>query len=117
MWIILITVFDRFTDNQIDVILQNALDMVTFGANNGRNSSASTDPPFATCIACAAIDRSLRHLNMTIPDVCNKCYTQHCWNGTIAQTPANPTYNPRLILNSTGPTFDEWNKTVWYKGL
>lgn len=43
------------------------------------------------------MSRSLEKTGSTVPDVCNSCFTEYCWNGTLdSRTPA--TYEPKVEL-------------------
>ncbi|KAJ7181043.1 FabD/lysophospholipase-like protein [Mycena filopes] len=86
---------------QIQILLQNTLDIVTQGSNT----------TWAQCIACGSILRSLERLGQAIPDQCQLCFEQHCWQGQmVAGTP--PFVAPTLLLNPS-VTFAEWNATTW----
>ena len=69
-------------------------------------------PRFPACIACGLIYKSLLRAGEEIPDSCQACFDAHCWNGTVAESPENPLYDPSLFLD---PSVDYrvWNETVW----
>ena len=60
----------------LDGVMKNSFNLLTQG--NSTLSSTWTD-----CLGCAAIDRSLQRMNITRPEVCEKCFAEHCWDGTI----------------------------------
>ena len=97
---------NSFTENQLDLVFANNLAGATYG--NG-----TIDAKWPACLACGVILRSLARVNMSVPDVCHACFQRHCWNGTRAETPAAPIYNPKLILDPQGLDYAEWNATVW----
>ncbi|KIY04123.1 uncharacterized protein Z520_00815 [Fonsecaea multimorphosa CBS 102226] len=107
-----------FTDNQLDLVFNNSLNTVTFGLGKldgvrsaGKNNT-TPPPPFPACIACGLIYKSLLRVGEMIPPACQACFTAHCWNGTTADTPATPVYDPGLLLEP-GVGYEEWNATVW----
>ncbi|KAH6644279.1 lysophospholipase [Boeremia exigua] len=90
-------------------VLINSFDIVTQG--NG-----TLDAEWPSCVACAAIDRSLARVGMRRSDQCEKCFTKYCWDGSVesedlsAVSSKGKTFDPSLILNSSY-TFELWNKT------
>jgi lysophospholipase len=100
----------EFTDQQLDLVFNNSINMVTFG--RGAISTGPGVPPFPACIACGLIYKSLLRLGQTLPEACNACFEAHCWNGTTADNPAKPIYNPSLILEPS-VAYEAWNSTVW----
>ncbi|KAI0698289.1 FabD/lysophospholipase-like protein [Cytidiella melzeri] len=73
------------------------------------NASLTSD--FPTCIACGSILRSLQRLNMTIPDVCNTCFQEHCWDGTVDNS--QPGFLAPALLYDPQMTFKEWNASFY----
>ena len=100
----------EFTDRQLDLMFNNSLNMVTMG-----NMKEPGSPPFSTCIACGLIQKSLQRTKQAIPEACQTCFEKHCWNGTVADEPKNPPFDPALILDPK-LGYEEWNSTVWYAG-
>lgn len=98
-----------FSDTQFDLVMENQFNMATWG--NGTVAGGQTWP---TCLACGVIKRSLTRVNMTLPDVCKQCFSQHCWSGieddaaVVSEVVQN--YRPLLEPNLT---YTEWNKTWW----
>ena len=84
-----------FTDNQLDRTFQNWFDIATYG-----NGTLDSDWP--ACVGCAFIHKSLQRVNMALPDICSRCFERFCYSGAIAATPANPTYDPSLLLGELG---------------
>ncbi|PNP78899.1 hypothetical protein FNYG_07764 [Fusarium nygamai] len=90
----------QFTPNQVDIALENAFQVATYG--NG-----SVDENWPACLACAAIKGSLRRLDIEMP--------RHCWNGTVSERVAKdgdfdlrPRLDPEL-------SFAKWNESDWEK--
>jgi lysophospholipase len=94
------------TENQLDLVFANNLAGATYG--NG-----TIDAKWPACVACGVILSSLARVKMSVPDICHACFRRHCWNGSRAETPAMPIYNPKLILDPQGLDYAEWNATVW----
>ncbi|OAP62721.1 hypothetical protein AYL99_01948 [Fonsecaea erecta] len=104
-----------FTDNQLDLVFNNSLNTVTFGLgqlDGVRGQGSTPPPPFPACIACGLIYKSLLRVGEPLPATCQACFSAHCWNGTTADTPATPVYNPSLFLEP-GVGYAQWNATVW----
>lgn len=79
-----------YNQSDRDAMVHNGYLIATMG-------NATIDPKWPTCLGCAVLSRSLERTKTKVPDACNKCFKQYCWNGTLAsQTP--PPYNPQLIL-------------------
>jgi lysophospholipase len=72
-------------------MIENGYDVVT-QANSSR-SGASNWP---TCVGCAVLSRSLERNGEAIPQVCQQCFTDYCWNGTTVATSAP--YLPEMLL-------------------
>jgi len=85
--------------------------MVTFGHGKLDDTSGGV-PPFPACIACGLIYKSLLRTGQAVPMACQACFERHCWNGTVADTPKNPSFNPTLFLEPN-EGFEVWNSTVW----
>jgi lysophospholipase len=82
-----------------NAMIQNGYNMATQA--NATREGASNWP---TCVGCAILSRSLERNKQKIPDVCQKCFEQYCWNGTLVET-NTAQYNPVLYL--TGATKKE----------
>jgi lysophospholipase len=98
----------QFTPNQVDIALENAFQVATYG--NG-----SVDENWPACLACAAIKGSLRRLDIEMPRQCEECFERHCWNGTVSERKATagdfdlrPRLDPEL-------SFAKWNESDWEK--
>jgi lysophospholipase len=100
----------EFTNAQLDSVFENSFNLVNYG--NGKLTSQKGQPPFSACIACGLIAKSMGRLGMDLPATCHKCFADHCWNGTVQNTPQYPYYDPDLLLDSS-LSFADWNKTVW----
>jgi len=80
-----------YTDAERNSIIQNGYDVATRG-----NASTQMWP---TCVGCAILKRSLERTGTAIPAVCNTCFTDYCWDGTVNSTTPN-SYMPNYILAS-----------------
>ncbi|RKK83648.1 hypothetical protein BFJ69_g2387 [Fusarium oxysporum] len=98
----------QFTSNQVDIALENAFQVATYG--NG-----SVDENWPACLACAAIKGSLRRLDIEMPKQCEQCFERHCWNGTTRDRKATAgdfNLTPRLEPELS---FAKWNESDWEK--
>lgn len=98
-----------FTDIQLNVTLENAFNVATYGNNKLPNGEGEG---WAACLACAVIKKSLKRADVQTPEACTKCFDKYCWNGKTNDTATSVGQGPRLVFNST-LDFAEWNKTVW----
>ncbi|USP81587.1 hypothetical protein yc1106_08861 [Curvularia clavata] len=72
-------------------MIQNGYDVVTQG--NSTRQGASNWP---TCVGCAILSRSLERNGQAVPEVCQQCFQQYCWNGTTVEKSAP--YEPQMIF-------------------
>ncbi|KAF1832100.1 hypothetical protein BDW02DRAFT_503783 [Decorospora gaudefroyi] len=77
-------------------MIQNGYDVVTQA--NATREGASNWP---TCVGCAVLSRSFERNGEPMPDVCQQCFDEYCWNGTIVETSAP--YTPELLLAEVNP--------------
>lgn len=73
-----------------DAIIQNGYNVVTQG-------NATRDENWPTCVACAILSRSWERTGTQVPDACNRCFQEYCWDGTIASEEPNK-YAPTPLL-------------------
>jgi lysophospholipase len=95
-----------FTDNELDVTLDNAFQLATYG--NG-----TVDSQWPACVACAVVRSSMQRLGMTMPQQCVDCFQRHCWSGNSTSSDVTEAdLDPSLRLEP-GMTYEKWNRTVW----
>ncbi|KAF1938816.1 hypothetical protein EJ02DRAFT_383050 [Clathrospora elynae] len=80
-----------YTIAERNAMIENGYDVAT-QANSTREGASN----WPACVGCAIISRSLERNGESIPDACQKCFTQYCWNGTIVENSAP--YTPEMIL-------------------
>ncbi|KAJ6198802.1 lysophospholipase catalytic domain-containing protein [Bipolaris maydis] len=78
-------------------MIKNGYEVVTQA--NGTREGANNWP---TCVGCAILSRSLERNGQAVPEVCNQCFQQYCWNGTTVTSPAE--YNPKMIIPGANAT-------------
>lgn len=76
--------------------VQAMLDQTFAIATQGRpaNASATTDPEWPACLACAVVDRVRAGLSTERSGICADCFSRYCWDpasGSIAQQPVPTT--------------------------
>lgn len=97
-------VLDEITNGQLDLIWQNGLASMT--QNNNQLVSNWSD-----CLACGAIHKSIMKMGLMLPEVCQTCMRDHCWQGD--EDDSQPYFlAPYPKLNQT-LSWAEWNATVW----
>lgn len=86
-----LSTFDpKYNNTQRDAVITNGYDVATQG--NG-----TLDANWPVCVACAMLYRSLERNDEPVPDACQQCFGQYCWNGTVASQPP-PAYNPTVKI-------------------
>lgn len=63
-------------------VIQNGFESATRG-------NLTDDSDYLGCIGCAILRRKQQSLNATLPSECEQCFTNYCWNGTIASAQVN----------------------------
>lgn len=92
-----------YTPAERNAILQNGYD----GATQG---NTSLDRNWPACVGCAMLSRSLERTKTQVPDVCAKCFSRYCWDGTTNATKPN-TFTPAYklansVIKSEGRGFE-----------
>ncbi|KPI35669.1 Lysophospholipase 1 [Cyphellophora attinorum] len=104
-----------FSDLQVNLTLQNAFDVATYGNKQLPNDQGSD---WASCVACAAIKKSLARAKIEEPEACGQCWEKYCWSDGPANAeaglvaPAAVGAGPRLLLNES-LSFQTWNTSIW----
>ena len=75
-------------DSYRDALIANGYDGATMG--NG-----TLDNSWPTCVGCAILSRSFTRTGTTVPQACQQCFQDFCWDGTIDSSTPKP-YQPTL---------------------
>ena len=88
-----VSTFDlSYETDERNAIVQNGYAVATRG--NG-----TLDAKWPICAGCAVLSRSLERTKTTVPPVCQDCFKQYCWDGTVNSTrPAE--YEPKILLEA-----------------
>lgn len=95
-------------------VLENSFNIVT-------QANGTLGSEWPSCIACAAIDRSLERVGMQRSDQCERCFAEYCWDGTVdaEDTPVGDgegrILDPSLRLDPDYG-FLEWNEAHPFSG-
>ncbi|EEP77630.1 lysophospholipase [Uncinocarpus reesii 1704] len=84
----------EYTDNERDGIIRN-------GYNVGTMGNATRQKDWPTCVGCAILSRSFERTGTSVPDACQQCFRNHCWDGTLNSTTPN-TYAPNVSMSDVG---------------
>ena len=83
--------------------------IVLNGYNVATMANGSANASWPTCVGCAILSRSLERTGTAVPDVCNQCFQQFCWDGTLNSTlPAGgsagyqPPYRVGPVVGASG---------------
>ncbi|KAL6707762.1 Lysophospholipase 1 [Coniothyrium glycines] len=86
-----------YTIAERNAMMQNGYNVATQA--NATREGASNWP---TCVGCAILSRSLERNGESIPEVCQQCFDQLCWNGTTREN-SSP-YTPDLLSSAIDTT-------------
>ncbi|KAJ5173020.1 hypothetical protein N7492_005613 [Penicillium capsulatum] len=78
-----------YDDALRDNIILNGYEVATMG-NGTRDSN------WSACVGCAILSRSFERTGTTLPDTCNKCFSDYCWNGTLSTSKPSE-YTPTVL--------------------
>ena len=101
-----VSTFDpSYPTAQRDDIILNALNGATQG--NG-----TLDDRWQTCLACAALSRSLAHTNTTVPADCADCFKRYCWDGRLDTAAPKGEYEPpfKIADETTNSGVGVWGR-------
>jgi len=75
-----------------DAMIRNGYEVATMA-----NGTLSGYENWSQCVACAILSRSFDRTGTEVPQACQGCFTQYCWDGTLNSTdPGTYTPEPRL---------------------
>ncbi|KAM0249311.1 hypothetical protein ACHAP5_002963 [Fusarium lateritium] len=75
--------------SELSAIIENGYAVATM-------LNGTRDENWPVCVGCAMLSRSFDRTNTTVPDKCQECFTNYCWNGTLDESdPA--AYDPTFI--------------------
>lgn len=77
-------------DTERDAIVLNGYNVATMG-------NATVNSTWPTCVGCAVISRSLDRAGIDVPEVCQQCFRDFCWDGTVDSSEPTP-YEPSILL-------------------
>ena len=100
-----VSTFDpSYPTSQRDDIILNAYNGATQG--NGTlpgepgGDAARNTADWPTCLACAALSRSLHRSATETPPVCADCFRRYCWDGTVSPARPDGPYEPSYKIEN-----------------
>lgn len=75
--------------SELSAIIENGYAVATM-------LNGTRDKDWPICVGCAMLSRSFDRTNTTVPDKCQECFTNYCWNGTLDEREPSE-YNPTFI--------------------
>ncbi|KAK2697191.1 hypothetical protein QWA68_003641 [Fusarium oxysporum] len=75
--------------SELSAIIENGYAVATM-------LNGTRDKDWPVCVGCAMLSRSFDRTNTTVPDKCQECFTNYCWNGTLDEREPSE-YNPTFI--------------------
>ena len=82
----------------------NAADQI--GHNGILDGDGEADGEWATCMACAVVERARGKAGVDRTKACVQCFERYCWNGEEAVAAGNATMARRAIGAARGPSRD-----------
>ncbi|KAL3462368.1 lysophospholipase catalytic domain-containing protein [Aspergillus heterothallicus] len=78
--------------------------MILNGYNVATRANSTEDSEWPACVGCAILSRSADRTDTQLPDVCTRCFSSYCWNGTVdAREPGE--YEPTLMIETSGGAY------------
>lgn len=68
-----------YSEQQRRNMIQNGFEIAT-------RNNFTDDPDFLGCIGCAIIRRKQERLGLPLPEGCETCFINYCWDGTVDTT-------------------------------
>lgn len=84
-----------YKNEERDGIIANGWNVATQG-----NSTVTDANGWPACIGCAIIHRQLERTGVEQSEQCKQCFTDYCWNGTLA-TEDPPQYEPAMFIKTS----------------
>ncbi|ETS80978.1 Lysophospholipase [Pestalotiopsis fici W106-1] len=81
-----------YADDERNNIIQNGYNVGTMG-----NGTLGDSGNWRTCIGCAIMSRTWAKAGADVPSVCQDCFTEYCWDGTVNST-AVGSFEPEPFL-------------------
>jgi lysophospholipase len=75
--------------SELSAIIENGYAVATM-------LNGTRDENWPVCVGCAMLSRSFDRTNTTVPDKCQECFTNYCWNGTLDESDPED-YDPTFI--------------------
>ena len=85
-------------------IWENSFNTMTQGNN-------TVDKEWTSCLACAAIDRSLDAVGMSRTKQCKGCFEKWCWDGSEVEAGGHEVVDLALVLKPDVSYAKWWNET------
>ncbi|KAF3023764.1 Lysophospholipase 1 [Neopestalotiopsis sp. 37M] len=81
-----------YADDERNNIIQNGYNVGTMG-----NGTLGDSGNWRTCIGCAVMSRTWAKAGADVPSVCQDCFTEYCWDGTVNSTTVS-SFEPEPFL-------------------
>jgi lysophospholipase len=78
------------SDAERDLVIENGYLVAT-------QANGTVGQNWPTCVGCAVLSRSFDRTGTKVPDACQACFQEYCWDGTLNTTTAPP-FEPNFIL-------------------
>ena len=89
-----VSTFDRdYTIPERNAMVANGFNVATMG-------NATVDTTWPQCVGCAILSRSFERTGTPVPDPCQQCFQQFCWDGRVNGTLPSTTYAPDYVSPS-----------------
>ena len=102
------TYLSSFVDYLSPQRLVNLTDNARYLISQDTNQLSSN---WTQCVACGSILRSLQRMNWSIPQQCQNCLKEYCWDGTVDNSP--PEYLEPALVRETQTSWADWNASFY----
>ena len=95
---------DYLSPRQLENLTDNARYLISQDTNQQNGN-------WTQCVACGSILRSLQRMNWSIPQQCQSCFKEYCWDGTVRNSP--PGYLEPTLVKAPQTSWVEWNASFY----
>lgn len=72
-----VSTFDlSYSDSERNALVLNGYNLAT-------QANGTLDSEWSSCVGCAILSRSLHRTGTEVPEVCTRCFSRYCWDGTV----------------------------------
>ncbi|EME48389.1 hypothetical protein DOTSEDRAFT_141428 [Dothistroma septosporum NZE10] len=102
----------EYNDTERDAMVLNGYNLATQG-------NSTLDAEWPACVGCAILSRSFDRTNTDVPEICTRCFSRYCWDGTVDSTPPKDYIPPyklgakKAVKVTTSAATSRWEMSVF----